>query len=140
MCNVYEKWTQHENLFKVSSESHLCKIHTETTPHCTFKTTPFQKIWRFSLKNMLNFSIFLYFTGRRARLLIASAWGLSFTFALPSAFLFHEENLTTPFGSKFCLRLVNLIWLNMHNRCIHFTVSWTKLKVATSSSSPSSHR
>jgi hypothetical protein len=31
--------------------------------------------------------------GRRARLLIASAWGLSCTFAIPTLFLFFEKEL-----------------------------------------------
>ncbi|CAL8100839.1 unnamed protein product [Orchesella dallaii] len=52
----------------------------------------------------------LKFSGswRRARLLIASAWGCSFTFALPSAFLFHEENLATPYGPT-----VTQCWIDM---------------------------
>lgn len=42
---------------------------------------------------MTNEDITLIFkiSGRRAKLLIAAAWGLSFMFAVPTLFLFHEK-------------------------------------------------
>ncbi|ODN00192.1 Cardioacceleratory peptide receptor [Orchesella cincta] len=67
----------------------------------------------------------LKFSGswRRARLLIATAWGLSFTFSLPSAFLFHEKNIETSFGST-----VTQCWIDM--KPVEWQVYMTIISIA----------